>query len=168
MTRILTLNFQKCNHYFHTGKLVMEYNLWYSITKSAERRLFMELLQGRPADISGRLEKEIRVYDFLDSLGIFYDRIDHEPAMTMDVCVEIDAALGASMCKNLFLCNRQKTVFYLLLIPGGKRFKTSVVSKLIGSSRLSFGEPDKLYELLGVHPGSPCRRCARGRLLQMA
>ena len=58
------------------------------------------------------------------------------------------------ICKNLFLCNRQKTVFYLLLTPGGKRFKTSVVSKLIGSSRLSFGEADMLHELLGVHPGS--------------
>ena len=109
---------------------------------------------GRPADISSRLLKEQRVYDLLDRLCISYDRVDHPAAMTMDDCATIDQVLQAPTCKNLLLCNRQCTDFYLLLIPGGKRFKTSVVSKLIGSSRLSFGEPDKLYELLGVHPGS--------------
>ena len=144
MTRILTLNFQKCNHYFHTGKLVMEYILWYSIIKSAERRLFMELLQGRPADISGRLEKEIRVYDFLDSLGIFYERIDHEPAMTMEACEEIDKVMNTAMCKNLLLCNRQKTSFYLLLMPGEKVFQTKELSSQLGVSRLSFAPAEPM------------------------
>lgn len=46
----------------------------------------MELLNGRPADEAGRLEKEIRVYDLLDSLGISYQRVDHEPAMTIEAC----------------------------------------------------------------------------------
>ena len=40
----------------------------------------MELFKGRPADLSDRSEKEIRVYDFLDSLGIEYFRLDHAPA----------------------------------------------------------------------------------------
>ena len=83
----------------------------------------MELLNGRPATNAGRLEKEIRVYDLLDSLGISYDRIDHEAAMTIEACQDIDALFGTHMCKNLFLCNRQETDFYLLLMPGDKNLK---------------------------------------------
>lgn len=114
----------------------------------------MELLQGRPADCCGRLEKEIRVYDFLDSLGVSYQRIDHAPAMTMEACAAVDAALGATICKNLLLCNRQKTDFYLLLLPGDKVFKTSVLSKEIGSSRLSFAEAEFMERFLDITPGS--------------
>ena len=98
----------------------------------------MELMHGRPADISGRQDKEIRVYDLLDRLGIAYDRTDHEAAMTMDDCLEIDRILGTIICKNLFLCNRQKTKFYLLLMPGDKPFHTKDLSAQIGSARLSF------------------------------
>lgn len=89
----------------------------------------MQLVDGRPEISEGRLEKEIRVYDFLDSLGVQYKRIDHEAAMTMEACEEIDRTLGegAAICKNLFLCNRQETDFYLLLIPGEKPFKTKSV-----------------------------------------
>lgn len=108
----------------------------------------MELVKGRPADVTGRLDKEIRVYDLLDSLGVDYERIDHEAAMTMEACEEIDRALsedveeGVTICKNLFLCNRQETDFYLLLIPGEKPFKTKYLSAQIGSSRLSFAKPE--------------------------
>ena len=77
----------------------------------------MELQKGRPMDTTGRLAKETRTYDLLDSLGIEYNRIDHAPAMTMEVCQEIDKTLQAIICKNLFLCNRQETAFYLLMIP---------------------------------------------------
>ena len=94
------------------------------------------------------------MYELLEKLNIPYRKVEHPEAGSMEDLAEAEKQLGAVICKNLFLCNRQKTVFYLLLIPGGKRFKTSVVSKLIGSSRLSFGEPDKLLELLGVEPGS--------------
>ena len=114
----------------------------------------MELQKGRPADTAGRLEKEIRSYDLLDSLGIEYDRIDHEPAMTMEVCEEIDRALGATICKNLFLCNRQQTDFYLLMMPGDKSFKTKDLSAQIGSSLLSFGTPDYMEQLVDITPGS--------------
>ena len=114
----------------------------------------MELHHGRPADCSGRLEKEIRVYNYLDSLGVSYDRIDHEPAMTMEACAAVDEALGATICKNLLLCNRQKTSFYLLMLPGDKIFKTSVLSKEIGSSRLSFAEGEFMERFLDITPGS--------------
>ena len=101
----------------------------------------MELYDGRPADTEGRLPREIRVYDLLDSLGIEYKRTDHEAATTMEACLEIDKVLGITICKNLFLCNRQKTQFYLLLMPGDRKFKTKELSKQIGSARLSFAEP---------------------------
>ena len=84
----------------------------------------LELLNGRPADTTGRMEKEIRTYDFLDHLGVLYQRIDHEAVMTMEVCAEIDEVLQATICKNLFLCNRQETDFYLLMLPGDKKLKS--------------------------------------------
>ena len=84
----------------------------------------MELMNGRPADFAARLPKEQRVYELLDGLGMEYLRVDHEAAMTMEACIAVDEALGATMCKNLMLCNRQCTDFYLLLMPGDKPFKT--------------------------------------------
>ena len=114
----------------------------------------MQLQQGRPVDCGGRLPKEIRVYDFLDALGISYQRIDHDAAMTMEACAAIDAALEASICKNLLLCNRQCTDFYLLMMPGDKPFKTKELSKQIGSSRLSFAQPEYMERYLDITPGS--------------
>lgn len=114
----------------------------------------MELINGRPATNNGRLDKEIRCYDLLDSLGVQYQRIDHEAAMTMEACVEIDKALDATICKNLLLCNRQCTAFYLLMLPGEKHFKTSTFSKQIGSSRLSFAAPEYMERFLDITPGS--------------
>ena len=114
----------------------------------------MKLEIGRPATNEGRLDKEIRCYDLLDALGIEYGRVDHEPAMTMEACIAVDQALEATMCKNLMLCNRQCTVFYLLLTPGEKVFKTSELSKKIGSSRLSFAKPEPMEEFLDITPGS--------------
>ena len=114
----------------------------------------MELVNGRPEDTAGRLEKEIRTYDFLDSLGVAYQRIDHEAAMTMEACEEIDKMLDATICKNLFLCNRQETSFYLLMIPGDKKFKTKELSSQIGSARLSFAKDTYMEEFLDITPGS--------------
>ena len=114
----------------------------------------MELIHGRPETNDGRLPKEIRVYDFLDDLNIDYYRVDHAPAMTMEVCAAIDEALEATICKNLLLCNRQGTAFYLLMLPGNKVFKTSVLSKQIGSSRLSFASSEAMEEFLDITPGS--------------
>ena len=114
----------------------------------------MELQNGRPADAAGRMDKEIRTYDFLDSLGVDYQRMDHEAAFTMEACKEVDEALGVEMCKNLFLCNRQKTDFYLLLIPGDKVFKTKELSKQIGSARLSFASAEYMEKYLDITPGA--------------
>ncbi len=114
----------------------------------------MKLVQGRPEDCSCRLSKEVRVYDLLDKLSISYQRIDHDAAMTMEACAAVDEVLEATICKNLMLCNRQKTDFYLLLMPGDKPFKTKDLSAQIGSSRLSFAEPRFMEEFLDITPGS--------------
>lgn len=114
----------------------------------------MEMRNGRPENLEGRLSRELRVYDLLDSLGISYGQVDHAAAMTMEACREADEAMGTPMCKNLLLCNRQKTDFYLLLLPGDKVFKTSVLSKQIGSSRLSFAEGEYMEAFLDITPGS--------------
>ena len=112
------------------------------------------LVHGRPADTDGRLMREIRVYDFLDSLDIPYERTDHEPAANMEACDRIDAVLGITICKNLFLCNRQQTAFYLLMMPGHKPFKTKELSAQINSARLSFGSPEQMEAMLETSPGS--------------
>ena len=114
----------------------------------------MELIKGRPANESDRLAKEIRVYDLLDKLGMEYYRTDHEPATTMEVCNDIDKILGALICKNLFLCNRQKTQFYLLMMPGDKTFKTKDLSRQINSARLSFADEEYMEKYLDITPGS--------------
>lgn len=116
----------------------------------------MELQNGRPENVNDRLDKEIRVYDFLDKLSVTYQRVDHEAAMTMEACEEIDRTLGddTAICKNLFLCNRQETNFYLLLMPGDKPFKTKDLSAQIGSARLSFAKPEYMEKYLNITPGS--------------
>lgn len=114
----------------------------------------MEVFEGRPADLTGRLEKERESYDLLDRLGIAYQRTDHEPTATMEVCKEIDEVLGLMICKNLFLCNRQETAFYLLMIPDTKVFHTKDLSAQIGSARLSFAKAEYMQQLLDITPGS--------------
>ena len=115
----------------------------------------LELQSGRPNDTTGRLEKEIRTYDLLDSLGITYERVDHEEANTMEACAAVDEVLApAVICKNLFLCNTQKTKFYLLMIKNDKKFKTKEISKQINSARLSFAPPEYMEEYLDITPGS--------------
>ena len=116
----------------------------------------MQLFHGTPSDLTGRSERERRVYAFLDKLGVPFDRTDHpdQPATTMEVCADVDAILNVHICKNLFLCNRRKTDFYLLVMPGDKAFKTKELSKQMGVSRLSFADEEFMEKFLDVHPGS--------------
>lgn len=111
-----------------------------------------------PVDIKpspkGRILKEMAVYELLEKLDIPYLRVDHEAAATVDDCHDVDEALGIHICKNLFLCNRQKTDFYLLMMPGLKKFKTKELSAQLGVSRLSFAEAAYMEEFLDITPGS--------------
>lgn len=114
----------------------------------------MELMKGRPADTTNRLPREVHVYDVLDEIGLTYYRTDHAPVDHMEDCYEIDAVLDATICKNLFLCNRQKTQYYLLMMPGDKVFKTKELSNQIHSARLSFASAEDMEQLLDIQPGA--------------
>ena len=110
------------------------------------------LFTGRPAD--ARSPREERCYHFLDALGVEYFRVDHEHADTIQDCELVEGLLGAKICKNLFLTNRQQTDFYLLIMPGEKPFKTKLLSKQINTARLSFGTPEQMERYLDTLPGS--------------
>lgn len=112
------------------------------------------LYTGRPDDCAARLPKETACYDLLDSLGISYTRVDHDFADTIEACEAVEKILGEKICKNLFLCNRQKTNFYLLMMPGEKVFKTKDLSKQLGVARLSFASPEDMLKYLNITPGS--------------
>lgn len=116
----------------------------------------MELFHGSPEDCTDRAEEEIRSYRLLDSLGVDFYRTDHPeaPSTSMEVCAQVDAILQIHICKNLFLCNRQQTDFYLLIMPGDKSFKTRELSHQLGVSRLSFAGEEAMRAYLGVTPGS--------------
>lgn len=100
------------------------------------------------------LPQEEAAFSLLEELGITYDRVSGDPADTMEKCAAVSAVLGVPICKNLFLCNRQKTQFYLLCMGPGKPFHTRDLSHQIGSARLSFAPEESLWELLRCTPGS--------------
>ena len=110
------------------------------------------LYTARPTD--DRIPQELAIYDKLEQLSIPYVRVDHDRADTIEICHQVEEILGAQICKNLFLCNRQQTEFYLLLMPGDKPFKTKFLSAQLGCSRLSFAEDTHMGELLNTVPGS--------------
>lgn len=114
----------------------------------------MTIETGRPADCSGRPEKECAVYDLLERLDISFTRADHPAAFTMEECEAVSQALHTPICKNLFLCNRQKTAFYLLLLPASKPFRTKEITAQLGCARLSFAGEEQLASLLHLTPGS--------------
>lgn len=109
---------------------------------------------GRPDSLVGRSEAEVETYDFLDKLDVDYETLFHNAAFTMDECAEVEHQLGVPIFKNLFLCNRQQTQFYLLMLPGDKVFKTKYLSAELGCSRLSFATAELMEQLLHVHPGA--------------
>lgn len=114
----------------------------------------MMIYNGRPVDTTGRLLKEIKVYDFLDELNIEYTRVDHEALETMEALKQVNIDFEVDICKNLFLCNRQKTAYYLLMMPGDKKFLTKELSSQINSARLSFADGADMEKFLDITPGS--------------
>ena len=137
-------------------------------------RINPTIYRGRPENPQGRLPKELAAYDLLDSLGIPYERLDHDPLPTIEACQEVDRIFGLDICKNLFLRNAQKTSFYLLMMPGSKKFRTAALSKQIGSARLSFAEPEFMdvrllidRDVLENHPYIGCHPCINTSSLKL-
>lgn len=118
-----------------------------------EREMALSPIGTKPSS-NGRLNKEMAVYELLEKLGIPYLRLDHEVTATVEDCHHVDEVLGIHICKNLFLCNSQKTDFYMLMMPGNKKFKTKELSAQIHSARLSFAGAEYMEEFLNISPGS--------------
>ena len=114
----------------------------------------MEHYDGRPINDIKRSEMEIRTYNLLDKIGMSYETVCHEAVYTMEECEKVEKELGTPICKNLFLCNRQQTQFYLLMLPSDKHFKTKNLSSELACSRLTFADDRHMVDLLGIHPGS--------------
>ena len=100
------------------------------------------------------LPQEAAAFALLEELGMEYDRVSSEPADTMEKCAAVSQVLGVPICKNLFLCNRQKTQFYLLCMGPDKPFHTKDLSHQIGSARLSFAPEEALHPRFRHHPGA--------------
>lgn len=99
-------------------------------------------------------DRERRTYEFLNGLGVSYERYEHGPIMTIDAAKELDIKMGLEICKNLFLSTKHSTEFYLLLMVGSKKFNTGKVSKQIKVPRMTFADDDHMLEYLDIHPGS--------------
>ena len=92
---------------------------------------------------------------FLNAHGIPYEYHEHERLFTIEDCLQKPFITeDVTICKNIFLCNRQQTQFYLLLLKPLTHFQTSVVSKALGSSRLSFAPENALEDQLRLSSGS--------------
>lgn len=111
-----------------------------------------EVFTSAPAAFRTPLEE--KVYQTLDRLGIPFTRIDNDPALTMEDCIAIDAALDVKTVKTLLLCNRQQTEYYLYVTPGDKPFVTKDFGRALGISRVSFAPQEKLLPMLGTVLGA--------------
>ena len=123
------------------------------IINVGERDMAIEPVDIKPSP-NGRLLKEMAVYELLEKLEIPFLRLDHGVTATVEDCHDVDSKLGIHICKNLFLCNAQKTAFYMLMMPGTKKFKTKELSSQIGSARLSFAGAEYMEAFLDITPGS--------------
>lgn len=94
------------------------------------------------------------IYTKLDELNIKYKTLKHKEVFTAEEFYDVTKDMPGYHCKNLFLKNSNKSTNYLLVAKHDKAVNLKDVKAQIGSTRLSFDSPDKLYELLKVTPGS--------------
>lgn len=111
-----------------------------------------EVSSQAPEEKRGELEN--KVYEVLGKLNIAFERVDNDPVEAMDECKEISEKLGAEIRKSIVLCNRKKTVFYLVILPADKSFDTKVFCEKLGCSRVSFASGESMESKLGISPGS--------------
>lgn len=95
-----------------------------------------------------------KVYETLEKLQIPFERVDTDEAITMEDCVAIDEKLDMNMVKTLFLCNRQKTEFYLFITVGSKPFRSKDFSNALEVARVSFAPAEMMEIMLGTKIGA--------------
>lgn len=101
-----------------------------------------------------RCALETKVYETLSKLSIPFELVDNDSVESMEECIEISEKLGAEIRKTIFLCNRKKTSFYMVILPANKSFNTKEHCKKMDVSRLSFASGDLMMQHLDVAPGT--------------
>lgn len=101
-----------------------------------------------------KTELQKKVYDTLNELSIRYERVDTSEAITMEDCLEIEKKLNVKMVKTLFLCNQQKTKFYLFVTTSSKRFDSKIFSRQLQISRVSFANEELMLSKIKTKIGS--------------
>ena len=94
-----------------------------------------------------------QLLEILDDLGIEYQIYDHEPIFTVEQGEPLKKSIPGMHCRNLFLRDKKKKMC-LITAANETRVDMKKLSAVIGSARLSFGSPDRLWENLGIRPGS--------------
>lgn len=110
-----------------------------------------EVMTTAPEDERGALET--KVYQELERLNISYERVDNDTVETMEECVEISEKLGAEIRKTIVCCNRQKTEFFLVVLPASKRFDSKLFAAMMRTARVSFASAEDMESLIGLTPG---------------
>ena len=91
---------------------------------------------------------------YLDELGIEVTTVTHPPLMTVADSQHLRGEIPGGHTKNLFLKDK-KDNYFLLTVDEEAVVDLKTVHKVVGAaSRLSFGRPEALMELLGVKPGA--------------
>ena len=111
-----------------------------------------EIYTTAPEEYKTSLQKE--TYKYLEMLGISFERVDTDVVITMEDCERVEEKLEMKMVKTLFLCNRQKTLFFLFITAGDKAFKSKEFSQAVKTSRISFAPEELMDEMLGTKIGA--------------
>ena len=90
-----------------------------------------------------------------DELGIEYALHEHERVFTVAESSKIEKGIEGLHCRNLFLRDKKKKM-YLVVAANETQIDLKKLQGVIGSDRLSFGSADRLWQYLGVRPGSVC------------
>jgi len=111
-----------------------------------------EIVNEKPKEFENETQRMI--YEALEELKIPFDRVENDFMISMEDCEAVNKKMNTRMAKNLFLCNRQKTEFYLFITKDNKHFNTKIFSKAMGISRVSFAPEETLTEYLGTKIGA--------------
>lgn len=111
-----------------------------------------EIMRGAPATFKTETQKII--YKALENAGIDYIRIESDPGISMDDCLNIDRAFGIETVKTILLTNRQKNKFWLYVTHARKAFITKQFGASLQIPRVSFADEELMMKILGTAHGA--------------